>query len=413
MMQGFFNLNEISSAHNVPQSPRCGLCGLYRTCKSPKMKPTGKGEKKILIIGESPGATEDAYVNKETGQRGKQFIGESGQLLRGMLRSLGIKPDRDCWWDNCIRCRPVNNTLPKNPKPIIDACRPNLINTIKALNPTTIILLGKTSVQSLIPYIWKDKIDSLEKWTGWNIPSQRLNAWVCPSWHPAYLLRQKNDLLENLTRQNLKAALRHTKKPWDTAPDYKSGVEVILRASQAAKAIRDMIRIGTNVSLDLETNALKSEEVGAEIVCCSICQDGKRTIAYPWEHEAVDATLELIRSGIGCVGANLKYEARWFLRLYHATVRRWIWDVVIAAHCLDNRSGITSVKFQSFVLLGMADYNSGVESYLKSAKNSRLNRIRELPLQDVLTYCALDSRIEWELFLRQRKLMKKLERKND
>ncbi len=406
MSEGFFSISELSASNTTPPVPRCGICKLYSTCKAPKMKPTGEGRKGVLIVGEAPGKTEDCYIDPITKQKGKQFIGESGQLLRRILKSIDVNLDKDCWKTNAICCRPPDNKMPKNVAQIIDACRPNLMNTIKKYKPHTIILFGATACKSLIPIVWKEKVDDFARWPNWDIPSQKLNAWIGIAYHPAFLLRQKNDLIEMLTRKNLKRIFRHKERPWEKVPNYKREVEIVARPSQAAKILREMICQARPVALDLETLSLKPEEAGTEIICCSVCQNGERTIAYPWNGEAIDATVELIRSNVGKIGANIKFESRWFKHFHNTKVKNWIWDCTLAAHLLDNRGSVTSVKFQSFVQLGMEAYNSEIEPYMRPKNNSRLNRLKELPINDVMTYCGLDSRIEWELYVKQLQAMK-------
>ena len=68
--------------------PKCGVCRLYKSCQSPKMKPYGKGRKGILILGEAPGKEED--------KRGKPFVGPFGRFLKDHLEMVGIDMDRDC-----------------------------------------------------------------------------------------------------------------------------------------------------------------------------------------------------------------------------------------------------------------------------------------------------------------------------
>jgi len=399
MRKGFFNPSELSVSNTTSTIPRCGMCKLYQGCITPRMKVTGAGKRKILIAAEAPGKTED--------EKGVQLIGEAGQVLRNLLRSIGVRLDKDCWKTNVITCRPPSNDTPTDDQ--ITACRPNLIKTIKKLKPNTIILLGMSSVKSLIPYIWKDSVgNTLGKWTGWNIPSQKLNAWVCPTYHPSYLLRTKNELLQTIMQGHLKRACNHESKPWDKIPDYEKEVEIITRPSKAAKAIREMTRLAHPISFDYETTCIKPEEIGAEIVSCSVCQNGERTIAYPWEAEAIDASAELFRSKIKKVGANIKFEDRWTRRLLRFGVKGWYWDTMIASHVLDNRSGITSVKFQSFVRLGVEGYDAHIHPYLKAKKNKRINRIKELPINDVLLYNGMDSIVEWGIFKSQQKEMKRI-----
>ena len=60
MRQGFFKPTEIKEPETaVSKIPKCGVCKLWKHCKSPEMKPTGEGKRKILIVAEAPGATED------------------------------------------------------------------------------------------------------------------------------------------------------------------------------------------------------------------------------------------------------------------------------------------------------------------------------------------------------------------
>lgn len=397
-MKGFFNPSELAIANTTSTVSRCGMCKLYQGCHCPKMKPTGDGLKGVLVVAEAPGATED--------QKGIQLVGEAGQVLRGVLKSIGIRLDKDCWKTNVIICRPPNNKTPTDEQ--IAACRPNLIKTIKKKKPHTIILLGMISVKSFIPLIWKDDVgNSLGKWVGWDIPSQKYNVWVCPTYHPSYLLRMKNDLLKNIVKRHLKKAFLHQARPWKIVPDYKSEIEVIARPSQAAKAIRDMIKRGTPVVPDYETNCLKPEEEKSEIISCALCQNGERTIAYPWQGEAVEASKELFRSNLQKIGANIKFEERWTRTKLGIKIKNWFWDTMVASHVLDNRNGTTSVKFQSFVRLGVEGYNAHIEPYLKEKKNSRLNRIKELPITDVLLYNGMDSIVEWGIFKSQYKEMKR------
>jgi uracil-DNA glycosylase family 4 len=98
MPRGFANLTSLPVL--IPQTqyrePQCGSCGLYKTCKSPKMPVGGRGRKKILVVGESPGAEED--------NRNTQFVGPTGQYLRSSLSDVGIDLELDCWKYNAAQC---------------------------------------------------------------------------------------------------------------------------------------------------------------------------------------------------------------------------------------------------------------------------------------------------------------------
>ena len=107
------------------------------------------------------------------------------------------------------------------------------------------------------------------------------------------------------------------------------------------------------------------------------------------------------------VASNLKFEERWTRAKLGYSVAGWAWDTMLAAHCLDNRSGITSIKFQAFVLLGIADYASHIEPYLKTKYSNELNRIEELDEDELLLYNGLDSLLEYKVMEKQREEFEK------
>lgn len=99
----FFTHADLQGAkRSLPTLPQCGKCGLFKTCQSPKMPPSGKGERRILFVGEAPGEVEDL--------RGEQFVGKTGKELRRVLRGLHLELD-DCVKTNAASCRPPNNDL--------------------------------------------------------------------------------------------------------------------------------------------------------------------------------------------------------------------------------------------------------------------------------------------------------------
>ncbi len=60
-MAGFFSPTEtVAKARALPTIPSCGACGLYKGCKTPKMKVDGLGQKKILVIDSHPTWNDDA-----------------------------------------------------------------------------------------------------------------------------------------------------------------------------------------------------------------------------------------------------------------------------------------------------------------------------------------------------------------
>jgi len=360
------------------------------------MEPCGLGKKKILIVGEAPGERED--------KKGVQFVGKAGkEVLRPVLRELGINPERDVVMTNALICHPPNNVITN--KKAIEFCRPNLLKTINEMRPEIIILLGKSPVKSLIGHLWKESVGDMKRWAGWQIPSQTFNTWICPIYHPSYLLRQDSVVLNRIFFAHMRDALALEGRPWDKVPDYKSQVQVEFNAKRAAKEIRILIKGKRPVAFDYETNMLKPDSKRGRIVCCSV-SDGKTTIAFPWDGEAIDAMVELLRSDVGKIASNMKFEDRWTKKKLKIRIRNWlrpstggIGDTMLAAHVLDNRPLISSIKFQAFVKLGQEDYDSHLKPYLKSKDPGGYseNRITEINMSDLLVYNGLDSLLEWKV----------------
>lgn len=389
-MKGFFPSQAITKRVTIPLVPRCGECQLYKHCLSPKMGVSGRGDKKILILGESPGKEED--------RQGRPFVGDSGQFLEAALRKSGVSLRQDCWIYNSVICRPKDNLLPKK---AITYCRPNVIKVVEELKPETIIVLGKSAVQSLIGWLWKEDVGSMERWAGWIIPCVKLNAWIAPTYHPAHLLRnndrgRKQDVTTNIFHRHVRRALKLSGRPWDALPDYESQVRKIIDPDAAGRRIRKFIEAGKPVAFDYETQTVKPDGPNAEIVCCAV-SDGNVSVAYPWHGDAITATGELLRSEIFKIGWSVKFEERWTLSQFGFKVRNWLWDGMLAAHTLDNRKGTKSLKFQSFILLGQQSYDDEVKPYFETDGSHTKNRVKQIPLDKLLLYCGLDSLLEFKI----------------
>ena len=396
-MTTLFSPSTFSKQSDTVRSPRCGACGLSTKCKSPRMPVTGEGDRRILIVAEAPGENEDL--------QGVQLIGRAGQKLRKVLRSMRIDLDRDCWKTNAVICRSVGTPT----KEQILACRPNLLKTIRELKPETIILMGGVAVSSLIGWLWKEEVGEVSRWVGWKIPCQKLNSWLCPTFHPAYVARTETDkrlgpVVDIWFREHLKEALKLKGRPWKDLPEYVKSVRVVWKAEDVPRIVRDLVRDDLPTAFDFETNMLKPDGMKADIVTCAL-SNGGRTIAYPMHGPAIPATREFLRSPLPKIASNLKFEDRWCRAILKTAVRNWWHDTMLCAHVLDNRRGITGLKFQAFVLLGQESYDESVSPYLKSPDSNVPNQIRKADMGEVLRYNGMDALLTVEVAKRQRRKM--------
>ncbi len=114
----------------------CTACDLAatRTQAVPGQLPTAGAA--VLLVGEGPGAAEDAC--------GEPFVGRSGQLLDELLAQAGL-PRHTVAVANVVKCRPPGNRAPKRPE--IATCRHWLVEQIEVIDPRVVVALGGTATQ--------------------------------------------------------------------------------------------------------------------------------------------------------------------------------------------------------------------------------------------------------------------------
>ncbi len=395
---GFFPSSSLQSKETrQPTIARCGSCGLSKECFSPRMEPTGRGRKRVLFVAEAPGEEED--------RQGIQLIGKAGKLCRKLINEIGEELE-DCIKTNAVICHPPGNKM----QPIyLESCRPNLIKVIQTLQPRVIVAMGSSAVQSLLALEWKKDLGELARWVGWTIPSRTYNCWICPTYHPSFLARLDEDpLLCKMFKDHVKRAFELEGVPI-TAPSLKElqdQVELVTDPRLARLRLRDLAEREGVLAFDYETTGLKPELSAQRIVSCSFCLDGKETWACPIDERSHKALSQVLRStALRKVASNMKFEDRWTRAKLGHRVKGWWWDTMLAAHVIDNREKITSIKFQAFVYLGVADYNAHVQPYLESPTANGLNRIMDLDMKDLLVYNGLDSLLEYKVAMIQRGIL--------
>jgi uracil-DNA glycosylase family 4 len=179
------------------QALLAGIAGEVRSCqrcplaRGRTLAVPGEGNplSDVLLVGEGPGAREDAT--------GRPFVGPAGQLLTELLRSIGWQRD-DVFITNVVKCRPPGN---RDPEPgEIEACADYLDRQELALDPAVIVTLGRFSLQRYLPGARIGEAHGRLRHNG--------SHFVFPMYHPAAALHQAS-LRETLFRdiRSLPAAL--------------------------------------------------------------------------------------------------------------------------------------------------------------------------------------------------------------
>ena len=167
--------------------------------KHPQLIPqvvVGRGNPKarLMLIGEAPGAEEDA--------RGLPFVGRSGQLLSELMFEAGLDEHNELYICNVIKCRPPNNRKPTAKE--IDISRPWLKQQIDLIDPSLVLLSGATALQAILGV--RSGISKLRgQWQNYE------GRDFMPMFHPSYLLRFRSreaGTPQDLTMQDLREARR-------------------------------------------------------------------------------------------------------------------------------------------------------------------------------------------------------------
>lgn len=400
-IKGFLPESSLRPRFSIPTLPECHRCGLFRKCQSPKINWTGSGKRGILIFGEGPSAEDD--------QQNDVFQGEVGNYLNRQLATFGVNMRRDCWLDNSLACRPPGSFV-SDPN-WVEYCRPHVVKTIKDLNPTVIITLGGNATKSVLTYIKSSPADAeIIKWAGWRIPSQKINAWVCPIYHPTYLRKEREKrkgIFEDMFRKHLQAACSLTRRPWTVVPDYQKQVKCLYDSRDVLKAIEKIHTTGVRlIAIDYETNMLKPYAENSQIVSMSIALNADYVFSFPWTSSIIKPVQELLQAKhIGKIASNQSFEEEWTLEKLGHPVASWKHDTMLAGHIMDSRRGGTGIKHLSLVWLGTEDYDAHIHPYLEADGSYTENRIREIDMKDLLLYGGLDSLYEYKVAVIQRKRM--------
>lgn len=173
----------------------CTLCTLHST-RTQTVFGVGNREADWLVIGEAPGAEEDA--------RGEPFVGRAGQLLNSMLQAIGLSREQ-VFIANILKCRPPGN---RDPRPEEAAhCRPYLERQIELISPRIILAVGRIAAQNLL-----NTETPIGKLRGRVHTFGRNATPLVVTYHPAYLLRSPGE----------------KRKAWT---DLKLALEVLARGS--------------------------------------------------------------------------------------------------------------------------------------------------------------------------------------
>lgn len=163
-------------------------CG---TCKKDSIGVAVPGEgnpdAQIMFIGEAPGKTE--------ARTGRPFVGRSGQLLRSLIREIGLDDTKDVYITSPVKYLPERGT--PDSKQIAHG-RDHLLKQFAVIQPRFVVLLGRVAAEGVL----QSRI-SVTKERG-KVIEERNGISYFLTYHPAAALRFPGKFKQTLKDDFLK-----------------------------------------------------------------------------------------------------------------------------------------------------------------------------------------------------------------
>jgi DNA polymerase I-like protein with 3'-5' exonuclease and polymerase domains/uracil-DNA glycosylase len=359
----------------------------------------GSTSARIMIVGEAWGQHEE--------EQREPFVGLSGMELSKMLAEVGIARS-ECYLTNVVNARPPHNDLTlwldsRKKKSaenglfhsrdgyfyndIIAAGLVVLEADLAAIKPTIVIVLGNAALWA---FMGKDAITS---WRGSILWSERYAVKVCPTLHPAYILRVWEE--RHLVLHDLKRFLPELAYPEIRLPDYKfeirpSDITTIARLKWLlAQCDVSPFRI----AVDIETRAGHIACIGfawsrLEALCIPLMCTENPLGYWPLEKEVEIVLLIrdlLLHPNARIIGQGFLYDAQYLAKF---------WGFVPAMH-------MDTMIVHHICYLGMAkalDFLSSLYcSFHQYWKDEGKEWTLDTPEEQLWTYNCKDAVTTWEV----------------
>lgn len=369
------------------------LCEHCSLCKTGQFVPSKIIEgSEILFIGEAPGAHE---VEQQ-----EPFVGPSGQVLNRAIRLADEDPEAISK-TNAVACRPPDNRTPTREE--INACMPRLMWEIEQSGARKLVLLGKVARQAVMPVIGHSELadtasEGRGRWLEWNRERHKgeepFDRRVLATWHPAYVLRQP-DQMSTLVQDVAKA---YTAR----ATNIHQPPTIIVPEDRAE--LWDWLRRAPNdapVAFDIETNQImwyNRPGQGADpILMLGFCWDPGYSVVVKDEllyddPGSREVLVDFWRTHTDMAAHNGKFDVT-FLRAQLGLPARCDFDTMLAHYTLDENAkhGLKGLAAHEFDL---PDYEKDmIARYLRNSNDE----YSKIPFKELSTYMGWDVRVTLEL----------------
>ena len=238
---------------------------------------------------------------------------------------------------------------------------------------------------------------------------------MIPVFHPRYILEtqewKNGTLIEKIWKEDIQRGLSKVQEPVYVY-DLENGINYIEDRYSFLGAIK-MIKDHKLISFDYETTGIKPHHPDQKIICTSVSCSALQTFVWMNDPEKDEIFKKILQNPeIMKTAHNSNFEDIWSEVKLGAKIQGWEWCSMNNAHILDNRHGISGLKFQTYVNFGVCGYDDLVSPYLK-ARNKKekgangINRIEEFikkyGKKELMKYCGFDSIYGYMLTTKQMK----------
>jgi len=275
---------------------------------------SGPKTAKLLVVGEAPGATEDAS--------GVPFSGASGEDLNDYLITVGI-PRSDVFVTNVCHERPPANKfetfLKPKPHPALLYGIVQLKKDIEEIRPNLVLALGD------VPLRFLTNKHSITKYRGSVLECSLVKGQkVLPTFHPASVFRQYEN--RALIRLDMKRVAEEVKFPEIVLPQREIRVW-----PEAAEWAEEMFHAEW-LSVDIETIPGTNRH---EVVCVGFSDNPGRALVVPTSAPGGEAVIRrLLASPNKKCGQNFGQYDLTVLEDNGYEVVNFQWDIMFSHHAL-------------------------------------------------------------------------------
>lgn len=318
---------------------------------------SGRGDAKLMFVGEAPGVAEE-YV-------GQPFVGPTGDLLWEVCREIGLDR-RELYVTNVVKFKPPMNQLrmleqvinPVTHQPVtIEDSITQLWDEIHAIKPNCIVGFGNLALRALTGK--GDGFSGIMRYRGSCMMSKSLDYKVVPTIHPAALLHaageEFQDEWKGKKKGPLKYSYRHILKLDLSRAVRQSESSIYNPPQRVIEIAKDSVSLGRFLSTYSDRSVYPYVSVDIEVYksvpfCIGLAFNNWHAIsiplldAYSWqnvegihEHQLAQMWMqvaELLESDVKVIGQNFKFDQRQLSVILGMYVKNFYCDTSLLAHSL-------------------------------------------------------------------------------